>query len=170
MVGWHHRLNSHEFEQSLGDSEGQGSLVSCSPWGHKELDTVQRLNNKVRSACQLPGKPAEGQAPHCPVDENSHWPELGANTYEGRWVSSAGVDEAGTGQVGVDRGQASGHLDWPDCTASPSLHMERGDGNIFPKIVACQFIFFKFFSRLCILFYFILFFYIIIILDLGTTI
>ena len=37
-VGWHHQLNGHEFEQSLGDSEGQGSLMCCSPWGHKELD------------------------------------------------------------------------------------------------------------------------------------
>ena len=37
-VGWHHWLNGHEFEQTLGDSEGQGSLVCCSPWGHKELD------------------------------------------------------------------------------------------------------------------------------------
>ena len=35
MVGWHHRLSGHEFEQTLGDSEGQGSLVCCSPWGHK---------------------------------------------------------------------------------------------------------------------------------------
>ena len=36
MVGWHHQLLGHEFEQSLGDGEGQGSLVRCSPWGHKE--------------------------------------------------------------------------------------------------------------------------------------
>ena len=36
MVGWHHRLNGHEFEQTLGDSEGQGSLVCCSPWSCKE--------------------------------------------------------------------------------------------------------------------------------------
>ena len=35
MVGWHHRLNGLEFEQTLGDSEGQGSLECCSPWGHK---------------------------------------------------------------------------------------------------------------------------------------
>ena len=35
-VGWHHRLNGHEFEQTPGYSEGQGSLVCCSPWGHKE--------------------------------------------------------------------------------------------------------------------------------------
>ena len=36
MVGWHHRLNEHEFGQTPGDGEGQGSLVCCSPWGHKE--------------------------------------------------------------------------------------------------------------------------------------
>ena len=36
MAGWHHRLNGHEFEQTPGDSEGQGSLACCSPWGHKE--------------------------------------------------------------------------------------------------------------------------------------
>ena len=45
MVGWHNRFNGHEFEQTLGDSEGQGSLACCSPWGHKELDTTDRLNN-----------------------------------------------------------------------------------------------------------------------------
>ena len=38
MIGWHHRLNGHEFEQILGDSEGQGSLVWSSPWGHEELN------------------------------------------------------------------------------------------------------------------------------------
>ena len=37
MVGWHRQLNRHAFEQTLRDSEGQGSLASCSPWGHKEL-------------------------------------------------------------------------------------------------------------------------------------
>ena len=36
MVGWHHQLNGHGFEQTLGDSEGQVSLACCSPWGHKE--------------------------------------------------------------------------------------------------------------------------------------
>ena len=44
-VGWHYRLNGHEFEQALGDGEGQGSLVCCSPWGHKELDTEQLNSN-----------------------------------------------------------------------------------------------------------------------------
>ena len=45
MVRQHHQLNGHEFEQTPGDSKGQGSLVCCSPWGHKELDMTQRLNN-----------------------------------------------------------------------------------------------------------------------------
>ena len=45
MVGWHHRLNAHEFEQALGDGEEQGSLACCSPWAHKELDATEQLNN-----------------------------------------------------------------------------------------------------------------------------
>ena len=40
MVGWHHRLNGHEFEPAPGDREGQGSLVCCSPQGHKESDVT----------------------------------------------------------------------------------------------------------------------------------
>ena len=44
MVGWHHLLNGHEFEQALGVGDGQGSLACYSPWGHKELDTIERLN------------------------------------------------------------------------------------------------------------------------------
>ena len=41
MVGWHHRLNEHEFKLAPGDDEGQGSLACCSPWGHKESDTTE---------------------------------------------------------------------------------------------------------------------------------
>ena len=41
MVGWHHQLNGHEFEQTLRDSEGQGSLACCSPWRCKELDMTE---------------------------------------------------------------------------------------------------------------------------------
>ena len=44
MVGWHHRLNGHECEQTLGDGEGQGNLACCSPWGRKESDTTEWLN------------------------------------------------------------------------------------------------------------------------------
>ena len=45
MVGWHHWLNGHEFEQGLGDGKGQGSLACCSPWGCKESETAEWLNN-----------------------------------------------------------------------------------------------------------------------------
>ena len=47
MVGWHHQLDGHEFEQTLGDSGEEGTLACCSPWGHKELDTTMRLNNNL---------------------------------------------------------------------------------------------------------------------------
>ena len=45
MVGWHHRLNGHEFEQTPGDCEGQGSLAGCSPQGWKESDMTERLKD-----------------------------------------------------------------------------------------------------------------------------
>ena len=44
MVGWHHQLNGHEFEQAQGFGDGQGSLACCSPWGCKELDMTEREN------------------------------------------------------------------------------------------------------------------------------
>ena len=44
MVEWHHQLNGHEFEWTPGVGDGQGSLVCCSPLGHKESDTTDRLN------------------------------------------------------------------------------------------------------------------------------
>ena len=52
MVGWHHRLNGHEFEQTLGDSGGQGSLTCCSPWGSQrvrhDLATEQQQSEKTK--------------------------------------------------------------------------------------------------------------------------
>ena len=53
MVGWHHWLSEHEFEQALRDGEGQGSLVCCSPWGHKESDTTKWKNNKTVLKSQI---------------------------------------------------------------------------------------------------------------------
>ena len=46
MVGWRHQFNGHEFEQTPGDGEAQGSLVCCSLWGRKESDTTERLNHR----------------------------------------------------------------------------------------------------------------------------
>ena len=45
MVGWHHQLNGHEFEQALEDGDGRGSLACCTPWGCKESDTTEQLTN-----------------------------------------------------------------------------------------------------------------------------
>ena len=44
MVGWRHRLNGHEFEQTLEVGDGQESVACCRPWGHKESDTTEQLN------------------------------------------------------------------------------------------------------------------------------
>ena len=54
MVGWYHRLNGHEFEETPGDGDGQGSLECCSPWGHKELDMTERPNDKTCHQSLLP--------------------------------------------------------------------------------------------------------------------
>ena len=56
IVGWHHWLNVHKFEQSPGDSEGQGSLACYSPWGHKELNTTEWLNNNNNTLMEWKGK------------------------------------------------------------------------------------------------------------------
>ena len=54
MVGWHHQLNGHEFEQAPGDGDGQGSLACSSPWGCEELDRTEQLNsNKDMEATQM---------------------------------------------------------------------------------------------------------------------
>ena len=51
MVGWHHCLNRHEIEQTPGDSEGQGRLACCSPWGRKEWDMTDREGNGTPLQC-----------------------------------------------------------------------------------------------------------------------
>ena len=57
MVGWHHRLDGHEFEQTLGDSKGQGSLVCCSPRGCKESDMTEWLNNSSNNETSKTARP-----------------------------------------------------------------------------------------------------------------
>ena len=84
MVGWHHWLDGQEFEQALGDSEGQGSLECSSPWGRKELDVTEQLNNKC---AQL--KPGRGEwisnsffCPKYPLTPSKS-PRLTANCHGG---------------------------------------------------------------------------------------
>ena len=48
MVGWHHRLDGHKFEQAPGVGDENGSLACCSPWGHKESDMIKRLNRIMK--------------------------------------------------------------------------------------------------------------------------
>ena len=47
MAGWYHQRTGHEFEQTQGDGEGQRSLACCCPWGHKESDMTEQLNNII---------------------------------------------------------------------------------------------------------------------------
>ena len=57
MVGWHHQLDGHEFEQASVDGEGQGSLVYCRAWGLKELDTTEQQQQRPADiACHPPSK------------------------------------------------------------------------------------------------------------------
>ena len=58
MVGWHHRLNGHEFEQAPGVRDGQGSLACCSPWGRKELDTTEWLTLHTHSTVYMAQVPS----------------------------------------------------------------------------------------------------------------
>ena len=72
MVGWHHRLNRHEFEQALGVGDGQGCL--CSPWGHKELDTTERLH-WLRSETQSTSFQQQFGPGHCELKDSDPDPE-----------------------------------------------------------------------------------------------
>ena len=53
MVGWHHLLNGYELDQVPGDGEGQGSLVCCSPWGHKESTEWRELGTGAQMVDQM---------------------------------------------------------------------------------------------------------------------
>ena len=67
MVGWHHRLNGHEFEQVLGNGEGQGSLACCSLWGHKKSDTENWTTTML--LLSFPGGPVvKTSCSHCKGD------------------------------------------------------------------------------------------------------
>ena len=79
MVGWHHRLDGHKFEQALEDGEVQGSLMCCSPWGRKELDTTERLKNYVilnewkLKAFPLKGKKLNKNVHFCHFCSKLYW-------------------------------------------------------------------------------------------------
>ena len=80
VVGWHHRLYGHEFEQALGVGDGQGMLACYSPWGHKELDMTEWLNwtelfsplvvSDSLITCGLPGSSVRG------ISQQEYWSGL----------------------------------------------------------------------------------------------
>ena len=85
MVGGHRRLNGHEFEQALGDGEGQGGLACCGPQGHEESDTTESLNNKMARReiqARLPGAqvPAAGGAKTSNSGSLACFPRRGASS------------------------------------------------------------------------------------------
>ena len=66
MVGWHHRFNGHEFEQTPGVGEGQGSLACCSPWGRRESDMTEQLNkNNTEGIAIDPSMVCKWMLPAC---------------------------------------------------------------------------------------------------------
>ena len=86
MVGWYCRFNGQEFEQTPGDSEGEGSLVCCNPWGHKELDMTEWLNNFEEAYHHL-----------------CHMPLV-------TWISHGAMWEKGTTQGKARKGGSSGAI------------------------------------------------------------
>ena len=64
LVGWHHRLDGHKFEQALAVRDGQGSLVYCSPWGRNKSDTTERLNNDTNLFIPNSDQGTESTNPH----------------------------------------------------------------------------------------------------------
>ena len=81
MVEWHGQLSGHEFEQAPGYGEGQGSLACCSPWGLKESDMTERLNNRIHrlknKVCVCVCAPIHEHAHMCKmlkkISDSSHW-------------------------------------------------------------------------------------------------
>ena len=71
MVGWHHRLSGHEFEQTLGVGEGQGSLVCWSPWGLKESYMIEQLSNNITDCCLEFSSPILSSLIFCFVKEEN---------------------------------------------------------------------------------------------------
>ena len=75
MVGWHDQLDGHEFKQTLGDSEGQGSLACYSPWGHKESDMTEQRPFHFSLSCigEGNGNPLQCSCLENPRDRGAWW-------------------------------------------------------------------------------------------------
>ena len=70
MVGWHHRLNGREFQQTLGDGEGHERLKCCGPWGGEESDVTEGLNNNIWTSTKsvmMTSTPQDQQKTFCKI-------------------------------------------------------------------------------------------------------
>ena len=94
MVGWHHRLNGHEFEQAPGVGDGQGSLMCCSPWGCKESDKTEGLNWTVcRASCNrlfpfilLPSQEKKVHSPGTEqINSSLHMQNISSSSLSSKW-------------------------------------------------------------------------------------
>ena len=90
MVGWHHQLNGHEFEQALGVGDGQGSLACCSPWGLEESDTTEQFHFHFSLSCIGEG---HGSPLQCSCLENPRagepggLPSMGSHRVRHDWAN-----------------------------------------------------------------------------------
>ena len=87
IVGWHHQLNGYEFEQTPGYNEGQGSLVCCSPWGCKELDTTEWLNNNKKKKTTTSLYRSDASSNTHPIGDNQECLHTLPNVPWSRWES-----------------------------------------------------------------------------------
>ena len=86
MVGWHHRLNGHETEQTPGAGEGQGGLACCRPWGWKESDMTEQLNDKKAQKSWAASK-------HTPLEVNPLTaPSSPPSIQRGPWILTICLD------------------------------------------------------------------------------
>ena len=100
MVGWHHWLSGREFDQTPGDSEGQGSLAYCSSWDHKESDTTERLNNNKNGRKGRKGPAIPGWGPREESRELlMSWELLVTHPLGNGWRQRVSSDETPTGSV-----------------------------------------------------------------------
>ena len=106
MVGWHHLLNGHEFEQALEVGDGQGSLASCSPWGHKESDTTEWLKWTISSSAT-------------PFSFSQSFPESGS--FPVSWLFTSGDFSFNISPSNEHSGLISFRIDWFDLFLSKGL-------------------------------------------------
>ena len=133
MVGWHHQLNRHDFEQAPGDGQGQGKVACWSPWGCKEVDMTEWVNNNKNICLGSPGgsegkESARGagdldlipELGRCPGEENDYPLQCSCleNSMDrgGLWATVHGVQRVGHNWVWLTLSLSfTFNMSWPLC-------------------------------------------------------